>query len=126
MKYYGKYNELGDYVSFFTTEVWKEEDIPVEECIELTEQQWQEGLSGDYKVIDGVHTYAPYIVSDEELYNSLRIQRNKLLADSDWTQLTDSPLADTKRQEWAVYRQQLRDLPNTVDINNIIYPEKPQ
>jgi hypothetical protein len=125
MKYYGKYNELGDYVSFFTTEVWKEEDIPIEECIELTEQQWQEGLSGDYKVIDGVHTYSPYTVPEEELYRSLRIQRNKLLAESDWTQLIDSPLTSDKKQEWAAYRQELRNLPNTVDINNIIYPKKP-
>jgi len=33
--------------------------------------------------------------------------RNKLLQESDWTQLTDSP-AD--KAEWAVYRQALRDI----------------
>lgn len=35
--------------------------------------------------------------------------RNKLLESSDWTQLPDAPSA--KKQEWAIYRQALRDLP---------------
>lgn len=125
MKYYGKYNELGEYVSFYTTEVWKEEDIPIQECIELTKEQWQEGLSGDYKVIDGSHEYAPKEILLEHLYEGLRRQRNKLLLESDWTQLADAPLSAEKKQEWADYRKQLRDLPDTVDIHNIIYPKKP-
>ena len=127
MKYYGKYNEFGEYVSFYTTEVWKEEDIPVDECIELTKEQWQQGLSGEYKVVDGVHTYntEPISIPVEQLYESLRRQRDKLLLECDWTQLSDAPLSEEKKQEWANYRQQLRDLPETVDINNIVYPEKP-
>ena len=32
----------------------------------------------------------------------------------DWTQATDSPLSDEKKAEWATYRQQLRDLPETI------------
>ena len=53
--------------------------------------------------------------------------RNNLLSESDWTQLTDNALTDAKKQEWAVYRQQLRDLPaNTKDIANPIYPTKPE
>lgn len=125
MKYYGKYNEVGEYVSFYTTEVWKEEDIPIHECIELTKEQWEEGLSGDYRVVNGIHEYAPQEITLEQLYEGLRIERNKLLLQSDWTQLSDAPLSNEKKQEWANYRQQLRDLPDTVDINNIVYPEKP-
>lgn len=43
---------------------------------------------------------------------NLRAQRNRLLADCDWTQLEDSPCDKTV---WATYRQTLRDLPGTVD-----------
>ena len=40
----------------------------------------------------------------------LREERNILLAQTDWTQFTDSPLAETKKSEWRSYRQELRDL----------------
>ena len=40
----------------------------------------------------------------------LRNYRNKLLADSDWTVMPDSPLSDSKQTEWKTYRQSLRDI----------------
>lgn len=55
----------------------------------------------------------------------LRDHRNKLLAESDWTQLPDAPVTD--KQAWQRYRQALRDLPNTIsDDTPITIPEKPQ
>ena len=42
-----------------------------------------------------------------------RIERNKRLTDCDWTQANDCQLSETKIQEWKVYRQALRDLPET-------------
>jgi len=39
-----------------------------------------------------------------------RTTRNKLLADSDWTQMNDSPLTNEVKTAWATYRQELRDL----------------
>ena len=41
-------------------------------------------------------------------------KRNGKLKDSDWTQLPDCPLSDSKKAEWATYRQALRDIPNTL------------
>jgi len=41
-------------------------------------------------------------------------KRNRKLKDSDWTQMPDSPLTDSKKTEWATYRQQLRDIPNNL------------
>lgn len=38
----------------------------------------------------------------------MRIVRNRLLADSDWTQLPD---AQCDKTAWATYRQALRDFP---------------
>ena len=45
------------------------------------------------------------------LWDELLEKRNNKLIASDWTQMPDSPLSDSKKAEWATYRQQLRDLP---------------
>jgi hypothetical protein len=52
-----------------------------------------------------------------------RGKRDKLLRDSDWTQLPDVPLAT--KEAWATYRQALRDLPehpNWPDLNEADWP----
>jgi hypothetical protein len=60
----------------------------------------------------------------------LRNIRNNRLASSDWTQVSDSPLSDAKKQEWATYRQSLRDLPSqhqaTNNIDDVIFPTYPE
>jgi hypothetical protein len=54
----------------------------------------------------------------------IRSQRNTLLAQSDWTQLADSP-AD--QQAWAAYRQQLRDIPAQAGFpQSINWPSQPE
>ena len=40
----------------------------------------------------------------------MRNHRNRLLAESDWTQVVDAPV---DQQAWATYRQALRDFPAT-------------
>jgi hypothetical protein len=57
----------------------------------------------------------------EVAWSNLREERDKLLAETDWTASSDV----TMTAEMTEYRQALRDLPSNVDINNIIYPEKP-
>ena len=42
---------------------------------------------------------------------SVRADRNRLLADCDWTQLSDCPLSDDDKAAWSTYRQELRDIP---------------
>lgn len=52
--------------------------------------------------------------------------RDDLLAMSDWTQLPDVALSDEKKAEWAVYRQQLRDLNvNGDDPTELDWPTQP-
>jgi len=56
----------------------------------------------------------------------VRIERNSRLAASDWTQLDDSPMANTQKAAWATYRQALRDLPDQEGFPwNVTWPEKP-
>jgi hypothetical protein len=53
----------------------------------------------------------------------LRSRRNALLAESDWTVLSDSP---TLTAAWKTYRQALRDLPaNTTDPTAPDWPTPP-
>jgi|TARA_A100001011_G_C14112389_1_gene757589 hypothetical protein len=63
-----------------------------------------------------------------EPVNLLRVERNKLLAETDWMANSDVTMSDT----WKTYRQQLRDLPSTqsptiVDgyLSNVTWPTKP-
>lgn len=46
--------------------------------------------------------------------SELRINRNRFLSFTDWTQLPDTNLSETKKQEWINYRQTLRDLPANI------------
>ncbi len=49
--------------------------------------------------------------------DSIRRERDKLLKESDWTQLADSPLSNEERLAYTTYRQALRDLPRKVDLS---------
>lgn len=56
--------------------------------------------------------------SDRE--RGYRVHRDKRLAETDWTQVSDNALTQEQKDAWKTYRQQLRDIslqegfPNTV------------
>lgn len=96
---------------------------------------WPDHIEGEYDadeycVVDGVATLKPEadrgVMQKRIAYIQMINVRNGLLAASDWTQSPDSPLSGSKKQEWATYRQALRDLPeNTTDPRNPTWPTKP-
>ena len=49
----------------------------------------------------------------EEKWHNVRNIRNQMLKDSDWTRMDDADITDSKKTEYATYRQALRDLPTT-------------
>ena len=65
----------------------------------------------------------------------LRKERNILLAQTDWTQVSDSPLDTEPTDMWRKYRQALRDLPLSanpkldsdgyLDLSSVEWPTKP-
>ena len=65
----------------------------------------------------------------------LRDERNILLAQTDFTQLGDIGLSDSKKAEWVSYRKALRDLPSVsnpklnsfgdLDMSSVSWPSKP-
>jgi hypothetical protein len=62
----------------------------------------------------------------ETVKSLLRPQRNRLLAESDWTQLNDSPISEDKLAAWSAYRQELRDLTDEIDENGEVeFPTAP-
>ena len=64
--------------------------------------------------------------SSSFLWMKLRNERDDLLLFSDFTQLADTGLTDSKKAEWVTYRKSLRDLPaNTSDPANPTWPTKP-
>jgi hypothetical protein len=56
---------------------------------------------------------------DAKVAEGHRTTRNKLLADSDWTQMNDSPLTNEAKTAWATYRQELRDMSDLASWPNI-------
>jgi hypothetical protein len=60
---------------------------------------------------------------DEDQASFIRLARNRKLADSDWTQLSDSP-AD--KAAWGTYRQALRDVSAQPGFPwNVTWPVEP-
>jgi hypothetical protein len=65
-------------------------------------------------------------IGDEVLWKPVRALRNKLIATTDWTQLSDSPLTKEEKTEWSAYRQKLRGITETFEHpEDVIWPEQP-
>lgn len=67
-----------------------------------------------------------------EFFDQLRAQRDLLLNKSDWTQIPEVQISRNANwiADWAVYRKQLRDLPdqyenNVININDVVWPSIP-
>ncbi|WP_206601100.1 tail fiber assembly protein [Pseudophaeobacter leonis] len=62
-------------------------------------------------------------VDSARLLREIRVERNKRLSACDWTQAPDAPI---DRAAWRAYRQQLRDLMDTItDPQNVSWPISP-
>lgn len=82
---------------------------------------WRSKKVEDSKVVDR----SDYVIDITEPQRELR---NSLLSETDWTQLPDSPLNDSKKAEWVTYRQALRDLTkhtNWPNLEESDWPELP-
>ena len=71
--------------------------------------------------IDGI---SDATITAEQNIASLRVERNKKLAETDWTQNRDVTLANDA--DWQTYRQALRDITDTyTSLDDVVWPEKP-
>tara|TARA_Y100001963_G_C6792721_1_gene456575 strand:- start:8275 stop:8592 length:318 start_codon:yes stop_codon:yes gene_type:complete len=59
-------------------------------------------------------------------FTMVRGQRDALLRETDWTRLDDATLGDHTAEEWATYRQELRDLPGKHSkVSEVVFPDDP-
>ena len=74
-------------------------------------------------------------LTDAKPMKLLREERNKRIAETDWTQLKDVDLDIIRERNWKNYRQALRDLPTKsnpklnsigdLDMSSVTWPDKP-
>lgn len=58
--------------------------------------------------------------------DQVRTQRDKLLAETDWTQVLDAPIDAVTREAYRAYRQALRDIPEQPEFpGEVVWPELP-
>ena len=67
-----------------------------------------------------------WVLDSISAWYSVRSQRNIRIAESDWVLLPDISMPELKKNEWIVYRQQLRDVTSQLDPLNIAWPTPPQ
>ena len=87
---------------------------------------------GDPQLVDNVwkqtwvltpHDQAKLDAINEKAKSTMRLKRDRLLSESDWTQLPD---ASVNASDCTAYRQALRDVPSQSEFpNNITWPTKP-
>ena len=60
-----------------------------------------------------------------ETWDEVRAERNRLLKESDWTQVSDAP-DSIQPWSWQVYRFNLRNLPQKYSTpQEVVFPEPP-
>lgn len=65
------------------------------------------------------------VISDETKWEQIRIERNALLDESDYTQMSDYNL--NTKIEWAEYRQTLRDITDVFhNPGDMVWPMSPK
>jgi len=99
-----------------------------------------------YKIVNGIRvqmssTEETARLAEEKAWNDgafdraleeLRIKRNELLAESDWTQMmdiTDTRMDNLTKGKWQTYRENLRDitdgLTTEAEVKSVTWPTKP-
>lgn len=112
-------DEIGDFQSYQMTPIpsieWNEncyEVVPVERV-----QQWHVELANQAEI-------EARILSKIE---QVRDERRPKLSETDWTQIPDNQLTPEQKQQWADYRQQLRDITTQSGFPwTVIWPQPPE
>jgi hypothetical protein len=109
--------------------------VLVEDVIRPSIRWDQNIVDGAPQLIEGVWTRT-WVVTDatpEQITErtqakgkNVRADRNKRLADCDWTQLLDTPFTPEERSSWALYRETLRMVPEQAGFPwNVEWPPAP-
>ena len=83
-----------------------------------------EGSASGWRVEGGAVVFKADIASAAETaasMKSIRSERNRRLAETDWWASSDLTMSDAQSS----YRAALRDFPETVNLGDIVWPSKP-
>lgn len=71
-------------------------------------------------------TYVVEDIPEEVLWDKIRAERNRRLAESDWIMAADAP-ETLNFHEWEMYRQRLRDITDQYELaKDVIWPISPE
>ena len=129
-----KYAIFGLFPGYNFKFVVNEEDL---DKVDLSTGNFKVEVGDDFEMFGYITTYVDgeVVQVEEDLsvlpgqeetdLQNLRNERNRLLVESDWTQLPDVP--EETKTDWQVYRQELRNITKKYQsINTVVWPTKPQ
>ena len=86
---------------------------------------WQEIIAEDIEKQANREVSEYPIPSAEDDLSWLRRERDKRIAETDWTQLPDVP--EQTKLKWQQYRQELRDITDLYsNMIDVVWPTKPE
>ena len=114
-------------------------DSKLENIIEA-DQQFADSIKDDWLAVVDLESFPDARIGDiwdgstftpappdyDLQWKIVRVMRDQKLQESDWTQLPDVPLTPEKRDEWVIYRQDLRNVTQQPDPFNIVWPTQPE
>lgn len=95
--------------SYMMVNLWRDHDRLTQKlvpCTPVIEGDWVYTMEVQQMTADDIQA------AKDSAMAQIRGDRNRLLAQSDYTQIPDNP--NPNKTEWATYRQALRDLPANV------------
>jgi hypothetical protein len=129
--------KLDEYnVSFpndLTSEILEEFNVYLVQQTPMPNDYTKNISEGTPQLIDGVYTqvWNQTDATQEEIdtkienqWEQIRVARNEILKECDWTVLPDSPVS-ASIEEWKTYRQQLRDVTSQSNPFEIVWPTQP-
>ncbi len=113
-----KFKELKNPVPFYALKTAEEPQ---------RREMWERLEAGEFGEITWPPSHYPrHPLTQLQLEEVERENRNDLLMKSDWTQVPDAPISSELKAKWSDYRQALRDLPDQPGFPyEIEWPVKP-
>lgn len=131
-RYYAKFNENGERETSIAFNVHFTNAEELQPYLDhgfepITDEEQALYATNKYlRGTDGKSVEKPlYEPAADEKMVAIRVERDRLLAESDKYMLSDYPITDTEREQWKVYRQELRNISETCDVNNVVWPALP-
>ena len=94
---------------------------------ELHKSLLADQAAGKIIIMNDASIFSEPFVNKELTMENVRLERNALLAQTDWTQFPDIQHNEELKNAWRSYRQALRDIPQAfTDPNAVIWPTLPK